>query len=79
MKLSTKRKTYEIKDYGKGEFPRVGDLVEDITRNEKSGFRLGVVVGEKIVGNEVIPIIHWANGKRETPFMQAIRLIDRGV
>ena len=78
MKLTTKRKAYEIKDYGKGEFPRVGDLVEDITRSEKSGFRMGVVVGEKIVGNEVIPIIHWSNGEEETPFMIAIRLIDRG-
>ena len=78
MKLSTKRKAYEIKDYGKGEFPRVGDLVEDISRSEKSGFRLGVVMGEKTVGNELIPIIHWANGKKETPFMCAIRLIDRG-
>ena len=78
MIVTAKRKAYEIKGYGKGEFPRVGDLVEDITRAEKSGYRLGVVVGEKIVGNEIIPLIHWTNGKEETPFMIAIRLIDRG-
>ena len=78
MKLSASRVVYKIKGYGKGEFPRMGDLVEDITRSKKSGFRMGVVVGEKIVGNEAIPIIHWSNGKEETPFMSAIRLIDRG-
>ena len=78
MILGSNRKAYEIKCYGKGEFPKIGDLVEDISRSQNSGFKLGVVVGEKSVGNVMLPIIHWANGEETTPFMFAIRLIDRG-
>ena len=78
MTLGTSRKAYEIKGFGKGEFPRNGDLVEDISRSEDSSYKLGIVVGEKAIGSVMLPIIHWSNGKESTPFMFAIRLIDRG-